>query len=128
MSTPVQAAREGSDKEKFSLAVPFSKVTWTRLLLSLSIANLCFVTMWMEVVGLAANPQAKYFEAQAPDTKLIWALVIDILVLALLIFCGFVLREKNVRAFRVPGTLLIGFFSLFALYQVQRSLNTSLGA
>jgi hypothetical protein len=101
-------------------------VTLKRLLLSLSIANLCFITMWTDILGLAGNPGARYFEAQAPDMKLVWALIIDILALAALIFSGFVLREKDVRAFRVAGTLFIGFFSLFGVYQLLRSVNTSL--
>jgi hypothetical protein len=77
---------------------------------------------------MAGNPAARYFEAQAPDIKLVWALSIDVLALTALIFFGFILREKHVRAFKPVGTLLIGFFSLFALYQLQRSLNTSVGA
>ena len=77
---------------------------------------------------MAGNPATRYFEAQAPDIKLVWALSIDVLALTALIFFGFILREKHVRAFKPVGTLLIGFFSLFALYQLQRSLNTSVGA
>lgn len=125
MSTAVPVDREAS-RARQSRTIRFSNITLQQLLISLSIANLFFLTMWLEVLGFAGSGHIKYFEMRPPDVKFLWALLADILIMAALVFLAFRLREKNARALRWAGTLFIAFLCVFAFYNLQRSLNQSL--
>ena len=50
--------------------------------LSVSIANLCFLLTWKQVLGLAEDPVMRYFQERAPHVGLLLALITDVWILA----------------------------------------------
>lgn len=93
------------------------------LVLSFSIANLCFLFVWVEVLNLAGNNKFRYYEAQPPGSDLVGALIVDICIVAAVLFACFCARTTQNAPLRRTATGVIVFFSLFALYQIQRSIT-----
>ena len=49
---------------------------------------------------------------------MVWALIVDIVLLAAVIFAGFQLMQTARRGFRIAGMCIVGISSLFAIFQM----------
>jgi sulfatase-like protein len=127
MQSAIHSHGETIGQKRSALALPPSKEGWLKdALVSLSIANLCFMFVWGELGNLAGEPSVRYFEDRAPQMGPVWALIVDILLLAGVVFLGFVLRRREEAALRWIGTAILVFFGAFAVYDLQRCLHPSL--
>ncbi|MBV8811061.1 MAG: hypothetical protein JO033_20525 [Acidobacteriaceae bacterium] len=93
------------------------------LALSLSIANLCFLFIWLEVLNLAGDDTFRYYEAQPPGFDLVGALILDISAVGVVLFASFRARRAQRAPLKWTAAGVIAVFSMFALYQLQRSIT-----
>jgi hypothetical protein len=94
-----------------------------RAAIALSIANLCFLYVWGEVLLLASDRRMAYFLQRAPEPSLLWALITDVVLLAAGIFALLTLREVLRGRRRWAVSAIAALITAFGLYQLQRSFN-----
>jgi hypothetical protein len=124
MQSAIHSGPKAVGQRRSALALPSSKEGWLKdALISLSIANLCFMFAWVQVGNLAGEPSARYYETHAPEIGLVWALVVDIILLGIGLFLAFRLRRTTVSSARWTGTAVIIFFCAYGIYALQRSLQ-----
>jgi hypothetical protein len=104
----------------------FSKQQLKRAAFSLSVANLCFLFVWTEILAYANSSAVMYYEKEPPDIGLVWALLADIFALGTVIFICNLASETGNRFLKWAGRVVVLFFSGFALYQLLRSVNNSI--
>ena len=104
----------------------FSKRQLKRAAFSLSVANLCFLFIWTEILAYANSRAVMYYEKEPPDIGLVWALLADIIALGTLIFICSLANEASNAFLKRAGRAVVLFFSCFALYQLLRSVNNSI--
>jgi hypothetical protein len=127
MSTTIHGNREATGQGQPTLAVPASQIGKLKLaVISLSIANLCFLLTWKQVLGLAEDPAMRYFQERAPHIGLLLALITDISVLGLIVFGFGLLSGATRKILGRIGWAGVGVFCCFGLYQVQRFFTLSL--
>lgn len=93
-----------------------------RVLISLSLANICFLNMWIQLFTLG-SPSFTYYTPLPPDWRFLAALVIDVLVLAVVIYLVLSATAAKSRMVRVIACFLFAALSLFALNEL-RHLST----
>ncbi len=103
LSTPASASR---------------KKLFEEILISLSLANLCFLGMWIQIFTLA-NPSDSYFWPDAPDWYLLLALILDIALLAAVLFLCLKASKSDSLPARVLGISLFALVTLFALNEIR---------
>lgn len=119
MSTTIQPDRDAFGKGELSPAVSSqNKVTLRRVILSYSIASLCFIYIWTRVLAFAGGKDYTYFGKYIPSVSVVWALVADISLLAAVLFFAFRLRDARQRVARGIGTALLVLLSGYALYDL----------
>src|SRR5581483_8531914 len=127
MQSAIHSDGETLGQKRSALALPSSKEGWLKdALISLSIANLCFMFVWGELGNLAGEPSVRYYEDRAPQMGPVWALIFDVFLIAAVVFLGFVLRRTTKVALRWTGTAIVVFFAAYAVYDLQRCLRPSL--
>jgi hypothetical protein len=87
---------------------------------SLSVANLCFLPVWAPLLSLAENPTLRFFQQGPPHLSILWALLADIVGLAVIIFISAVLRKGRSLLFKRLGTAVLFACAGLALYQIGR--------
>ncbi len=97
----------------------------TQALISLSLANLCFMNMWVQLFTLG-SPSFSYYTPMPPDWRLLVALVFDIAVLSAVLFCAARLVDSRRRATNAIGFLLWGAASIFALHELRHLIVAAL--
>lgn len=111
---------QGSQQRLF-----FSKRQLRRAAFSLSVANLCFLFIWTELLAFANSSDVMYYERVPPDIGLVWALLADIFALGVVIFICTLASGIGNSLFKWTGRAVVLFFTCFALYEMQRSVNGS---
>lgn len=96
-----------------------------RFLLALSLANLCYLFVWSEVLRISSEKAIRYFLTQPPDPAFFWAVVIDVVILCAAIFLLLSLQKLKNQALQLFSKLSLTLIPLFALYQVWLSANAS---
>lgn len=86
-------------------------------ILSLSLANLCFLFMWKEILGMAGDTWVRFTADYVPRSFPVWALAIDITCLAGIIFGLVVLREGDFRFFSRTAGILFALVCAIAIYE-----------
>jgi hypothetical protein len=108
------------------LVVPVSKKDWLKqAALSLSLAQLSFTYVFVEVLGLASDPNARYYETSPPSYSIVYALLLDIVLLAGFLFLCFRAREAKAKWMRAGASAILAFFTLFAAIQCFRRIFQS---
>ncbi len=79
----------------------------------------------MQIANLAGDRSIRYYETHAPDIHLVWAVIVDVLLLGTVIFVAISVSQTASRALRWTGAAVVGFFCVFAAYQLQRALRSS---
>ncbi|HEX3685182.1 MAG TPA: hypothetical protein VHU83_21785 [Bryobacteraceae bacterium] len=121
MPTTIHGDSKAAGQRKPALALPAWQTEKLKLvLISVSIANLCFLFIWKQVLGLAEDAAMRYFQDRPPHLGMLLALIADASVLTLLVLgfgvlCG--ARNKRARGVGVAG---LSLFGLLAFYQLQR--------
>lgn len=92
-------------------------------LVSISIANLCFLLTWKQVLGLVEDPAVRFFEDAAPQISLLLALIADVGILALFVFAAGLLRGASSKTVRSLGTATFVTLLVLAFYQLERFLT-----
>ncbi len=96
-----------------------------RFLLALSLANLCYLFVWSEVLRISSEKAIRYFLTQPPDPAFFWAVVIDVVILCAAIFLLLSLQKLKNQALQIFSKLSLTLIPLFALYQLWLSVNAS---
>lgn len=116
-----------SRQQQSSRAIPVSNTDLLkRAAIALSIANLCFLFVWSEILHIASDRRFFFLLKTRPDPLFFWALLLDVLVLAAIIFSLLLLRKSGRRLLRYSATAILALLCLFALYQCRRSFNGAL--
>ena len=97
-----------------------------RCLLALSLANLCYLFVWSEILRAASANAIRYFLAQPPDPAFLWAVVADVLIFTVVIFLLLSFHEMEQQNLKRISRTALALISLFALYQVLRTSTSSL--
>ncbi|HEX7363175.1 MAG TPA: hypothetical protein VF283_22015 [Bryobacteraceae bacterium] len=94
-----------------------------RMLLALSIANLCFLFIWGEILRVASDKSIGYFLQKPPDREFLWALLFDVVVLGVVVFCLLSLRNNRVRPLKGFSIGILVLICLFGLYQIWHGIE-----
>jgi hypothetical protein len=124
VSTAVSSGRQAAGKRQSSLALSAAKTELLkRAAIALSIANLCFLFVWSEILLIASERRFAYFLQRPPDRPMLWAVVIDVAVLGAVVFGLLFLRKSSAWQLRMFAKFALGAITVFAVYQLQRSAN-----
>jgi hypothetical protein len=96
-----------------------------RSLLALSLANLCYLFVWSEILRVGSEKAVRYFLAQPPDPAFLWAIVVDVVVLSVVILLLLSLYQRENSPLKLSSKVVLALISLFALYQLWLSANAS---
>ncbi|MGH9655655.1 MAG: hypothetical protein ACRD6B_19590 [Bryobacteraceae bacterium] len=94
-----------------------------RMLLALSIANLCFLFIWGEILRVASDKSIGYFLQKPPDREFLWALLFDVVVLGVVVLCLLSLRNSRIRPLRGFAIGILVLICLFGLYQIWHGIE-----
>jgi Sulfatase len=101
-------------------------------LISLSIANLCFLPLWAPVLSLAEDPATRFFEDTPPEIATLFALIVAIVLLAVAIYAVQKVGAGRSRLVKQLSTLSLFISASLAIYQshswVNYRLNDLLGS
>ena len=100
------------------LSSPRTEEIARRALIAFSLANLCFMAMWIQITALG-SPGVVYFRSNPSDWGLLAALVLDVTLLSIFLYACLALRNHRLRWLRIAGALPFLILSLFAFNEIR---------